>query len=96
MAQSATSFVNHVWTSTGDIILNLYSSVDMEITLYQSDQYDTYVSFLDSSEASNKINEDVDYLTASYLNNFKSLIASYDDYSIRVKLTFDEPLSVNN
>ena len=96
MAQSATSFVNHVWTSTGDEVTNLYSSVDMEIMLYQSDQYDTYVSFLDSTEASNKIDEDTDYLTASVLNNFKTTIPSYDDYAIRVKLTFDEPLSVNN
>ena len=95
MAQSATSFVNHVWTGSGAEI-NLYSSVETEIELYTSDQYDTYVSFLDSSEATNKIDEDVDYLTQSYLNNFKNQIGSYDEYTMRVKVTFDEPLSVNN
>ena len=95
MAQSATSFVNHVWTGSGEQI-NLYSSVGTEIELYTSDQYDTYVSFLSSSEATNKIDEDVDYLTQSYLNNFKSQIGSYDEYTMRVKVTFDEPLSVNN
>ena len=54
------------------------------------------MSFLSSSEATNKIDEDVDYLTQSYLNNFKSQIGSYDEYTMRVKVTFDEPLSVNN
>ena len=90
--------MNHVWTSTGaeSESVNLYSSVNTEITLYTSDQYDTYVSFLSSSEATNKVDEDTDYLTQSYLNNFGSLIGSYDDYAIRVKMTFDEPLSVNN
>ena len=96
MAQSATSFVNHVWTSIGDQTVNLYSSVETEITLFTSDQYSVYVNFLSSSEATNKIDEDVDYLTQTYLNNFKSLIGSYDSYTMRVKTTFDEPLSVNN
>ena len=54
------------------------------------------MSFLSSSEATNKIDEDVDYLTQSYLNNFQSLIGSYDEFSMRVKMTFDEPLSVND
>ena len=96
MAQSATSFVNHVWTYTTSPEINQYSSVETEIELYTSDQYTTYVSFLSSSEATNKIDEDVDYLTQSYLNNFQSLIGSYDEFSMRVKMTFDEPLSVNN
>ena len=88
--------MNHVWTSTGVETVNPYSSVETEITLYTSDQYDTYVGFLDSSEATNKVDENVDYLTQSYLNNFKAQIGSYDEYVMRVKMTFDDPLSVNN
>ena len=30
------------------------------------------------------------------LNSFKSTLGSYDDYSIRVKMVYDEELSVNN
>ena len=54
------------------------------------------MNFLSSSEATNKIDEDVVYLTQTYLNNFKNQIESYDSYTMRVKVTFDEPLSVNN
>lgn len=64
MAQSTTSFVNHNWTENGTIEeTNLFSSISMEVTIYTSDQYDIYEAFLASSEASNKVDEDVDYLT---------------------------------
>ena len=35
-------------------------------------------------------------MTSSYLNSFKTQVDSYDNYAMRVKLTIDEPLSVNN
>lgn len=96
MAQSSTSFVSQTWSSSGEDVVNLYSSVDAEITLYTNSQYDTYVSFLSSSEASNLVDEDTDYLQQSTLNAFKSTIGSYDDYSLRVKMTFDDAISVND
>ena len=97
MLQSSTSFVNQNWTSNGSFdMLNEYTSIGMEVTIYQSSDYAIYESFLDASEASNMIDADTDYLTSSYLNSFKAQVNSYDDYAIRVKLTVDESLSVNN
>jgi len=64
MAQSVNSFVNQNWTGSGVFEqTNLYSSVGMEITIYTSDQYTIYDNYLVSTEASNKIDENVDYLT---------------------------------
>ena len=72
MSQSAYSFVNQNWTidTTTDLINN-YSAVDMEITIFTNTDYDTYLTFLDnSSEALNLVDDTVDYLTSSMLNNF--------------------------
>ena len=95
-AMSATSFVNQNWSEGSSSVLNQYPSAGIEVTLYTNDSYNTYVTFLASTEASNKVDEDTAYLTQSYLNNFGTQISSYDSYTMRVKLTFDDPLTVNN
>ena len=72
MAQSSDSFVNQLWYEDvgDDDTVNTYSGVDTKVYIYDNNDYDVYVSFLDGSEASSKIDEDTDYLTSSTLTAF--------------------------
>ena len=98
MAQSTDSFVNQLWYEDvgDDDFINSFTGVDMKIYIYDNQDYDTYVTFLDGSEASVKVDEDTDYLTSSVLTAFQNYVDLYDSYSIRVKMGFDTELSVNN
>ena len=66
------------------------------MTLYDSTNYDTYVTFLNGNEASNKVDEDVSYLTQGTLDNFIQQVKQYDKGAIYVKLSLDEAPSVAN
>lgn len=71
MAQSLTSFVNQNWDYTTLVQSdNSYPKAGIDLTLYDSTNYDTYVTFLAGNEASNKVDEDVSYLTQGTLDNF--------------------------
>ena len=47
------------------------------------------MAFLDGSEAESYIDEDEDYLKSSSLTNFRSIVPTYDDSAIRIKMQFD-------
>lgn len=63
-------FVNQNWGLTEEV-LSSYTSLGIDVTLYQNTDYALYLTFLDSVEASQKIDEDVPYLTSNALSNFK-------------------------
>ena len=76
MAQSLTSFTNQNWVfSSAGSSVNTFPKAGMDIEIYDNSQYDTYVTFLNGSEASTKIDEDVSYLTQQTLTDFKAVIA---------------------
>lgn len=98
-AVSTNSFVNQLWnpnSSHEEYELNIFSSVSLELTLYENEDFATYQTFLDSVEATQKIDEDRDYLTQSTLNNFKQYVNVVDAYAIQVKMVYSEPLSQEN
>ena len=65
MSQSTTSFVNQNWGVTTDVSVNTYSTIGIDLEIFASDDFAIYEAYLDSDEASNKIDDDVDYLTSS-------------------------------
>ena len=71
---SVDSFVEFNWTldlTADTTFFKDYPRMDLELTIYENSDYDTYVSFLNSQEAENKINEDYDWLSSNSLTNFQ-------------------------
>ena len=97
MAQSSTSFVNQNWNiDTTTEQQNIFSDLSLEISIWQNTDYSTYVTFLGGTESSALVDENTAYLTSSMRSNFGSLIGTYDDYSIMVKMGFTNAFSTTN
>ena len=97
MAQSSTSFVNQNWTiDTTTQQQNTFSDLSLDITIWQNTAYSTYVTYLSGSESSAIVDENTAYLTGSMRSNFSSLVGTYDDYSIQVKMGFTNAFSTTN
>ena len=94
---SLNSFTNQNWSiDTATDQSWIYNTVGMDVTVYTNTDYDLYVTFLGSNEALQKVDEDVAHLTSSTLSTFSNVLLAYDDYSLRIKMSFDDALTVNN
>lgn len=70
---TSASFVNQNWdTSVDGLNFNQFTKVDCKIYIYENADYDTYVTFLNSAEATAKVDEDTDYLTTSVKEAFQA------------------------
>ena len=78
-----TNFQNTLWslpTNSSNQYTFGFASVGVDITLYWSDYFDNYVSWLDNT-ASNYVTTE-DPLTANDLTSFQTKIDNYDGWTI--------------
>ena len=82
----ATNFINQTWTTTGQAV-NDVTDAGTKITVYTSTDYDTYVTFLSSEEATTIGASGSGATSADTLASFKTEVEKYGDYAIHVEVT---------
>lgn len=67
-SMTSASFVNQNWnTGVDSTEFNQFTKVDMNIYIYENENYDSYVTYLNGAQATSKVDEGTDYLTTSVL-----------------------------
>ena len=83
---SVTNFINQTWTAT-DQTVNDVTDAGTKITVYTSPDYDAYVTFLSSTDASGIVAAGTANLTQAVLDSHKTEVEKYGDYAIHVEVT---------